>query len=85
MTFNLRFLQVRDKPSLFFMKVDSMQTVFVLLRTMKFLCYNFKYFLECTSQMPACPNYCRVSLNIAEIIASFANFCHFYKTIWVVK
>ena len=44
MTFNPRFLQLRDKPSsLLFMKEDTIKVIFVLLCWIKFLCQNFNF------------------------------------------
>ena len=61
MTFNPQFLPLRENPSMLSMKKDTIPAIFVLLCKMKFPCLY----------------YCRVSSNIAEIMANFTNFCHF--------
>ena len=58
---NPQFLPLRENTSMLSMKKDTIPAIFVLLCKMKFSCLY----------------YCRVSSNIAEIMANFTNFCHF--------
>ena len=61
------------------MKEDTVLTGLCFVTREEILVLESQMVFEGNSRMLTCSNYCSVSFCIVEIIASFANICHFIK------
>ena len=74
MTFNPRFLQLKDKKE---RRHDKSGLCF--LTQYEILVLKFQMLFEGNNQQLTCSDYCRISFYIAEIIASLQIFATFTK------